>query len=145
MSKNLPSVPQAAQKKPNKKLLLEVARQRDLAKNVIFPLLLKHATSIKNAENMCKTLMVGMDASFMKDIKEYQTKRSDETLETLGLLSLMKKSKEFAGEREIIEALNGEKISDAKGMMQGMEEEIKRLVAKELVSRPLAELKTEFL
>ena len=105
---------QAAPKKPSKKeIKAEIARQQALAKNVLFPLLLKHSKSVKNAENICKSVVVGMDAVFMKEIKEHQAKRSEDLLGTLSLDEFLNNGPEFDGIRQIVEALKDEKINSA--------------------------------
>jgi len=123
----------------------EAVRQRELVKQVIYPILLKHATSIKNAKNICKTLVVGMDAIFMQKIKEYQQYMSGEKLETLNLKGFMNEGKQYEGEWALMEALKDEKIADAKGLVDGMEKELQRLTDKGELEKPLSELKTEFL
>ncbi len=133
-------------KKPSKKeLLAEATRQRALVREVIFPLLLKHAKSVKQAQNICKTITVGLDAVFMQEVQEYTKYRSGDKLSTLKLTDFMNSGVQYEGEWALIEALQGEKIQDAKGLIEGMEKEIQRLVDKELINRSLDTLETEWL
>ncbi len=57
----------------------------------------------------------------------------------------MNEGKEFTTEWEWVEALKDEKISTVKGLIDGLDKELQRLTDKELLARPLSELKTEFL
>lgn len=133
-------------KKPSKKeLTAEMLRQRGLVKEVIWPILLKHSKSVKNAQNICKTLSVGMDAIFMQKIKEYQIYLSGEKLSLLDIKGMMNEGKEYQAEWALMEALQNEKIADAKGLIEGMHKELERLVDKELVERTLDSLNTEWL
>ncbi len=87
----------------NKELKKEAIRQRALVKDMLYPILLKHAKNIKDAKNICHTLIVGL------------------------------------------ELLKDEKLKDVKGLIDGMEKELQRLTDKEELTRPLIDLKTEFL
>lgn len=133
---------QAARKKLSKKeIKQEVARQQKIAREIIFPILLKHSKNIKNAENLCKTIVVGMDAVFQQDIRQYQQKRSEDTLESLNLTSFL--NKDSVAEKAFIEALGGEKISTVRGLVEGMQKMIEFSVDKEIVQRPLDSLKVD--
>lgn len=132
-------------KEKEKALLEEVVRQRELVKTSIYPLILKHNKTIKDAINMCKSITVGMDNIFMNKMKEYSTYASEDKLETLKLLENMSTEDQYAGERELVTLLNTEKVKDAKGLIEGMQKELERLIDKEMSERPLETLKTEFL
>lgn len=123
----------------------EATRQRALVKDKIFPILLKHAKNIKNAKNICRTLVVGLDAVFMMDAKKYTEFRSNDRLSTLNLKGFMNEGKDYEAEWEIVNLLQDEKIKDVKGLVDGMEKEIQRLLDKQELTTPLSELKTEFL
>ncbi len=79
------------------------------------------------------------------DVRNYSVFRSQDRLTTLDLKGLMNEGKEFTTEWEWVEALKDEKISTVKGLIDGLEKELQRLTDKELLNRPLSELKTEFL
>ena len=135
---------QAAPKKLSKKeIKKEVSRQQQIAKEIIFPILLKHSKNIKNAQNLCKTIVVGMDAVFMQDIRAYQEKRSKELLESLKLDDYLKTSKEFEGERALVTALQGETIATVRGLVEGMHKMLEFSVDKEIVQRPLDSLQVD--
>lgn len=138
--------PQGKQKRLSKKeLQAEALRQRKIVKEVIYPILLKHAKSVKDAKNICKNFVIGMDAAFYADVERYQTFKSAEAFHTLNLKGLMNEGKEYTAEWEWVEALKDEKISSAKGLIDGLGRELDRLTTIEELKRPLSELKTEFL
>lgn len=146
MSKTLDFLPkQAAPKKLSKEEKLDVKRQQTLVKEVIYPILLKYAKSIKNAKTILNTLVVGMDSIFMMDMQEWTKKRSGDALHTLPLKQSMNIGKEYMAEWELVEALKDEKIMTAKALIDGMDKELQRLLDKELLERPLEDLKTEFI
>lgn len=136
---------QAAPKKLTKEEKLEVKRQQALAKDVIYPILLKHAKNVKNAKTILNTLVVGMDAIFMMDIKKHSEKRSHDPLNTLELKQAMNIGKDYLGEWELVEALKNEKIMTAKALLEGMGKEIQRLTDKAELEKSITELKTEFI
>ncbi len=112
---------------------------------VIYPILLKHAKNIKDAKNICKNFVIATDAAFFADVEKYQKFKSAEAFNTLNLKGLMNEGKNFTAEWEWVEALKGEKISVAKGLINGLEGELQRLTTVEELKRPLSELKTDFL
>lgn len=139
---------QNAQPKPrklSKEEKVEQARLRSLVQDIIYPILLKHSKSIKDAKTICKTLTVGMDALFMQKIKEYQTELSKDMLDVLKLEENMNDPKQYQAEHKLAEALRNEPISVAKDLIEGMHGELNRLTDKELLDRPLKSLKTEWL
>ncbi len=79
------------------------------------------------------------------DLKKYSEWHSDDRLTTLNLKGFMNEGKEYEAEWEIINLLQDEKIKDVKGLISGMEKELQRLTDKEELTRPLNDLKTEFL
>jgi len=141
-----PSKESQVEKKLSKKeLKAEEFRQRKLVTDVIYPLLLKNAKSIKDAKNICKNFCIALDAGFQIDIRKYSEFRSQDRLTTLDLKGIMNQGKENSTEWEWIEALKDEKISTTKGLISGLERELQRLTDKELMERKLETLKTEFL
>lgn len=146
----MPSVPMKQdylpkQKKLNKEQKEETKRQQALVKDVIYPILLKHAKSVKGAKTILNTLVVGMDAIFMMDIKKYSEKRSQESLSSLNLEQAMNSGKDFKAEWELVEVLKNETVTTSKALIDGMDKELQRLIDKEMLERPLSELKTEFI
>ena len=86
-----------------------------------------------------------MDTAFFKDVEQYQTRKSAENFSTLSLKGLMNEGKDYTAEWEWVELLKDEKISSAKGLIEGLGRELERLTTKEELTRPLSDLKTEFL
>lgn len=136
---------QPAPKKLSKEDKIEIKRQQALVKEVIYPILLKHAKSVKQAKTILNTLVVGMDSIFMMEMQEWTKKRSHDPLNTLPLKQSMNIGKEFMAEWELVEALKDEKIMDSKALIDGMDKELQRLIDKEIIERPLKDLKTEFI
>lgn len=142
---NQPSLPNKPEKVSNKELKKEALRQRTIVVDKLYPTLLKHAKSVKDAKNLCKTLVLGLDTVFQMDLKKYADFHSHDRLSTLNLKGFMNEGKEYAGEWELVEMLKDEKISTVKGLISGMEGELNRLTDKEELARPLKDLKTDFL
>lgn len=137
---------QAVPKPPSKKeQVREAVRQRAMVKEKIYPVLLKYAKNIRNAKNICKTLVVGLDTVFMMDMKKYSEFRSKDRLSTLNLKGFMNEGKDYEAEWELVNLLQDESITTAKALIDGMERELQRLTDKEELTKPLTELKTEFL
>lgn len=133
------------QRKPSKEEKIETKRLQTIVRDQIYPLLLENAKNIKDAKNILKNLVVGLDAVFYQDAKQYQEKRSSDLLSTLELTKAMNAGKETTTEFALVELLKDEKISTSKALIEGLEKELDRLTDKELINRPLSELKTEFL
>lgn len=112
---------------------------------VIYPILLKRAKSVKDAQNIAKNFVVALDTGFQMDMQKYAQFRSQDRMTTLDLKALMNPGKENEAEFEWLEALKDEKISVVKGLISGLDREIQRLRDKEHLAKPLSELKTEFL
>lgn len=128
-----------------KELAKEAIRQRQIVKDQIYPILLKHAKNIRNAKNICKTLVIGLDTVYAMDMRKYSEFRSADRLSTLNLKGFMNEGKEYEAEWELVQALKDEKIKDAKGLIDGLEKELQRLTDKAELTTALSELKTEFL
>lgn len=132
-------------KKPSKEEKVEAERQRALVKEIIYPIFLKNAKSIREARTICKNFVVAMDAAFYMGIQKEQKRLSSASLTELDMQSVMNKGIENSAEWLLMQALQGEKVAAVKGLIEGLEREIQRLVEKDIVDKPLAELKTEFL
>ncbi len=137
--------PKEAPKLSKKEAKAEEDRQRKLVTEVIYPALLKNSKSIKDAKNICKNFCVALDAAFQVDVRKYSEYRSQEGLHTISLKGIMNEGKENTTEWEWVEKLKDERVSTVKGLISGLERELQRLTDKELLARPLTELKTEFL
>lgn len=132
-------------KQTKKEIEKESKRLRALVSQSIFPLLVKEAKSVKEAKDICKTLVVGMDALFAKKMREYQEVVQEEPLSGLNMQEFMKDRKQYKTEWALVELLANEKVSVAKMLIEGMGKEIERLVEKELTERSVETLKTEWL
>jgi len=145
MSKTKTLAEKGLKKLSKKEMKAEQTRLRELVREGIYPILLKHAKSIKDAKNIVHTLLIGMDALFMQKIKEYQLYVSEGKLEVLKLNEHMNDKANYPAEWAIAELLNTETVSCAKALMEGMESELNRLTDKEEADRPLDTLPTEWL
>lgn len=142
----MPKTKQKAPKQPSKKEQeKEAKRLRALVTSSISPILLKNAKSVKHAKDICKTLIVGMDAIFAKQVKDFSTDLQNKPLENLALNEFMTDKKEYMAEWELVELLKGESIVASKMLVEGMGKEIDRLLDKEQAERNLDTLETEWL
>jgi biotin synthase-like enzyme len=128
-----------------KQLKLEAERQRTIVRDVIWPTLLANAKNVKDAKNICKAFVLGMDTVFQMELKKRMEERSKEPLETLKLDDYMTTGDAYQTEWQLLAALKNESIATSKGLIEGMGKELDRLTEKELLDRPLDSLKTEFL
>lgn len=132
-------------KKASKVELAEANRLRALVKEQIYPILLKNAKNIRDARVICKNFVIAVDAAFYMKIQAEQKRLSTATFSELDLKSVMNKGKENAAEWLLSENLKNEKTSDVKALIDGLDKEITRLIEKDMLDKPLSELKTEWL
>ncbi len=131
--------------KASKEDIEEAKRLRILVKEVVYPIFLKNATSIKDARAICKNFGVGLDAAFYMAIQKEQQRLSKAKMSELDLKAAMNTGKENTTEWLLADCLKDEKTSDVKGLIEGLEREITRLIEKDMIDKPLSELKTEWL
>lgn len=135
------------QKKP--KLTKEELEQQkyhiELMKTVIFPIILENSTSIKDAQNICRNLIVGMDGTFHADVQKYIKARNEDKLSTFDLKNAMNPGQENTAEWKLVEALQNEKVSIIKSLLDGLDKQIEGLTNKELTERKLETLQIDFL
>lgn len=118
----------------------ETERRRALAKDVLFPILLKNSKSIRHAQGICKivenaTMALfnnGLSTQSLGDLKMAEHFQGEDT----------EASKTFT---EILEAFKDEKLNACLEVIGGMSGAIDSFVAQESSTRPLSELKTHFL
>ncbi len=118
----------------------EMDRRRALAKNNFYPILLKHAKSVRHAQNICKIVE---NSILTLHNNELATK-------ALSDLALAQHFADDADEahvafREIIETFKDEKLNSCLEVIGGMSGAIDSFVAQESSTRPLGDLKTHFL
>lgn len=132
-------------KKASKEEMAEANRLRALVKDQIYQILLKNAKNIRDARVICKNFVIAVDAAFYMKIQAEQKRLSSAIFSELDLKSVMNKGKENAAEWLLSENLKNEKTSDVKALIDGLDKEITRLIEKDLLDKPLSELKTEWL
>lgn len=145
MSKQKPTNQPTEKKLSNKERDREIKRQRTIAKDSIYPILLKYAKNVEDAQSMCGALNMAIQQSFNKTVNEYQVYLSGDTLSVLKIDDQMKKSKEFMRDRELLEVLKNEKISVASSLLGGLQAAIASWIKKENLERKLETLPTDFL
>lgn len=127
------------------KLEKEATRQRELVKNILWPLIINSSKNIEDAVQMLMAVGGAIQGSFQQTMIKEQTRLSAEKLGVLDVSSVIKPEKEFDRDRAILEALKDEPISTADALIGGLAKEIQGFVKMENKERPLASLKTAFL
>lgn len=117
----------------------EIERRRAIAKDTLYPILLKYAKNIRHAQNICKIME---NAILTLHNNQLATK----------MLSELEMAQHFAGDdeshvtfKEILEAFKDEKLNSCLDIIGGMSGAIDSFVTQELTTRKLDELKTTFL
>lgn len=117
----------------------ETERRRVVAKDILFPILLKNSKSIRHAQNICKI----MENSILTLHNNQLATKS---------LSELELAQHFAGDdeasttfREMLEAFKDEKLNACLDVIGGMNGAIDSFIAQESNTRSLTELKTHFL
>lgn len=117
----------------------EVERRRAIAKDVLYPILLKHSKNIRHAQNICKI----MENSILT--------LHNNALAALNL-SQLELAQHFAGDdeahvtfKEILEAFKDEKLNSCLDIIGGMSGAIDSFVTQELTTRTLDDLQATFL
>lgn len=144
---------QKGQKKQNKaitsiyhkELKNEEQRQRNLIKNVVYPFLLEHATSIEDAKNMLYALDMGVQGAFHLKVSEEQKRISKDKLSTLNLDDIIETGKEFDVHRELLSFFKDETIATAHSLIEGLKTTIEGFQREESTKRELSTLQTDFL
>ncbi len=139
---------QSPQKKFTKEERKEYTRQRDLVNNVVMPILLKHSKSIRDCENILKSVVVGLDYKFQKRMKEYEAFLSGELLASLNLKEDMNdninQKVDYIAERQIVDAFLNEKIGTFRGLLQGAGKVFEAAITKEMMDRKLESLNLKY-
>ncbi len=125
----------------------ETARRRDIARDVFYPILLKHATSVRHAQRISRFFESAIVTLHNEEI-------SKKTLGELQLREYFEKISpnfkddpdgEASALREILAAFNDEKLPACLEVIGGMTQAIDTFINEEQSNRPLADLKTHFL
>lgn len=117
----------------------ETERRRTIAKDTLFPILLKSAKSIRHAQQICKIFENGI-------LTLHNNGLATKTLTDLDLAEHFKGDDEaHVTFREILEAFKEEKLNSCLDIIGGMSGAIDSFITQETTTRPLSELKTYFL
>ena len=123
---------QEAQKK-------EIERRRVIAKDVLYPILLKNSKSIRHAQNICKI----MENSIMT---LHNNQLATKSLAELELAQHFKGDDEaHITFKEILDAFKDEKLNSCLDIIGGMSGAIDSFVTQELTTRTLDDLQATFL
>lgn len=123
----------------------ETDRKRTLAKEVIYPFLLKSTKSIHDAQVMCEVMANAIQTKFSNTVMEYQKNLSKDSIANLGLEKEISQAPEFARDRELMALLSGETVAASVELISGMGKAIEGFIKEESNGRPLETLKTHFL
>lgn len=117
----------------------EVDRRRVIAKETLFPILLKYSQSIRHAQQICKIVENAIITLHNNELG-------------MKVLSDLQLDQHFKGDdeasvafREILEAFKAEKLTTCLEVIGGMSGGIDSFIAEETKNRKLTELQTHFL
>ena len=140
-----------ASEKPNKKgkseaemlhdaqIQKELIRKRDIAKNQLYPMLIKTSKNIEDAKIFCQSTAIAIRQAFNNRMKN--TLVADLKLEEM----LDKKGNEYERYKEILDIFNMENMPDALEVLEGMSQAIESFQREESLGRKLDSLKPTFL
>lgn len=117
----------------------ETKRQRAIVRDEIYPIVLEASKNITGGSIFAQTLLMTFRHAANKKIM-------DITVGELGINDAIDKNLDKDGYYgKVIDILSKEKIGNAGTMMEGIANEIERLLKKEQAERPLSSLKTDFI
>lgn len=118
---------------------LEVQRQRKIVVEKIFPLLLKHSTSIANASQISQVLLMTLRQAYANQMVGKKVKELDIEKQ------IDPKVPQASVYLELFKLFEDESISMANNLLEGVGNEIQRLLQKEQHERSFDTLKTDFI
>lgn len=123
----------------------EVARQRALVKDVLFPFLVKNTNSITEAKRLCYETQQILTQAFQMKVAEYQKKMSEAATSEMVFVDIMKKGKDFKSNIALYNLFKDENLHVTNALLGGMSNAIDSFVNEEISKRDLTTLKTAFL
>lgn len=123
----------------------EVARQRLLVKDILYPYLLKNTKSIVEAKRLCYEVQTALTQSFQKAVSDYQKVVSESLTKTLKIEDITKRGDEFKLNKKLYDLFADETVTVTNALLGGMSAALDSFVQEEIAGRHLSTLKTEFL
>lgn len=149
MSKNITKGLKKAEKAA---LEAEAKRKRILVKDVLYPWLLTHTKHVEEAKTFCQVVAMFIKKAYsakvdakVKAIGAEETARVSKSKLSELDLSEMKKNKDLKDVLPILEIFKDETVANADYLIEGMAKAIESFQKKEMLSRKLDTLKTDFL
>lgn len=116
----------------------ETLRLRKIVKEQIYPLLLEKSKSIDDAKVFSSTVSISIKQAFNNTMRKI-------LVEELKLKGMLSESEEKGRYEQMFDILNTETIFNALKMIDEMPNAIDGFIREEMCTRPLNELKAEFL
>lgn len=117
----------------------EVLRKREMAKDILYPILLADSTSIENAKVICQSASIAIRQKFNNGL-------STTSIKELGIIEdLNKEATDLKAFQNLLVALQGEKLSVGLELLDGMAGAIDSFIKEENTKRKLSEVKATFL
>ena len=117
----------------------ELIRKRDIAKNQLYPMLIKTSKNIEDAKVFCQSIAIAIRQAFNNKMKD--TLVSDLKLEDM----LDKKGSEYEKYKEVLNMFELENMPVALEILEGMSQAIESFQKEEALGRKLESLKPTFL
>ncbi len=134
-----------ATSKEQKAQIAEVARQRGLVKDVLFPFLVANTKSAVEAKRLCYEVQQILTQSFQKKVADVQKELSESATNSIEFTDIIKKGDGFKVDKALVKLFATEKLSVTNALLGGMANAIDSFVNEEMSGRHLNSLKTTFL
>jgi hypothetical protein len=144
INKRAQQEPKREQKSPEQikkeyKQIAEVKRQRALIKDKVYPFLLAHTKSIKEANVFLQVCKMAVQQAFANQ-------KNTQTIDELKVIDRVdSKAQNSADYKEFLDLFRYEKLITAEQLIEGIGTAFDAFVSKELSQRPLSSLATDFL
>ena len=117
----------------------ELIRKRDIAKNELYPMLIKNSKNIEDAKIFCQSTAVAIKQAF-------NNRMTNTLVSDLGLIDMIdKKNPEYEKYKEVIHMFELENMPAALEVLEGMAQAIESFQREEALGRKLESLKPTFL
>lgn len=123
----------------------EQTRQRAFIKNVVYPWLMEHSTSIDDAKNLAYAANMAVESTFHVAVGKEQTRLSEIKLADLHVEDNLKEDEEFSRDREFIALFKEERVATASSLLKGLKTVIESFEREESTKRTLDTLPAQLL